>query len=265
MGSTAVDFRAACFDAVIQSPTIQSTSFADEADAHAFVNVSAATMKTIFFIKTSDDTGSNMKFYLDKAAFLGIDLSNAVMETTDTLYNSGTMDKTGLASSTNNGFAHDFLRYISDQIFGSIMGVGLFTNNTSVTDRILNDFVVEYTAVAAMLDLSTNTTRVATYGGVSVTVSNDSDGYYVDSSGGNQNSLNVGWTLFQRLVATQPDRASTFLNTNLLGTKTPFPFEAGDTMSVFVTVNANPEQRSITALDSSAIANRTYRIRIKVT
>lgn len=263
---TSVEFRAACFDAVIQSPTIQSTSFADEADANAFVNVSVATMKTIFSIKTSDNTGDYMKFYLDKAAFLGIDLSNAVMETIGS-YNSGTMDITGTSNSTTNGFAHDFIRYISDQIFGSIMGVGLFTNNTNVIESIRNGFVTEYTTVATLLDLSSNTTGVCTYGGVSVTVSHDSDGYYVDSSGGNQNSLNIGWTLFQRLVATQPDRATTFLNANTLGTETklPFPFEVGDTMSVFVTVNANPEQRSITALDSSAIANRTYRIRIKVT
>ena len=258
---TNVDFRCTALDSVVQSSIINSTSFTAGPDANSFVSVPVATMKSIFKIKTSDTTDGNMKFYVNKTNFLAVDISTASMETSDI----GTMDPS--LSGTDNHFAKDYLRYISKQIFGSIMGVGLFSNNTAVIDNITNDFVTQYTSVLSDLDSATprTGTHAFTYSGLTLELVSDSDGTYADSRLANQNSLNIGWTLFQRLVAAQPDRATAFLGdqTNA-GVFASFPFIVDDTMSIYVTVNANPEQKSITTLEDSSIADRTYRIRIKV-
>ena len=263
--SSAVEFRATAFDTVVQAPTIKSTSFTDAPDANAYIHVTLARMKEVFKMKSYDSTGEYVRYYIDKPKFLQyIDLSNAVMETdVESLYSAGTQDIS--LNSGSNQFAHDFLRYIAMKIFGSSNGVGLFTNNKEVIDDITNNFVLNYDTVLSAVDSSSaNSLGQKTNRGLTVTVGSDSDGFYVDSSGGNQNALNIGWTLFQNLVSSQLSRASDFLATSTPNVIREFPFVVGDTISVYVTIHANPQQKSVTTLANSAIDSRTYRVRIKV-
>jgi hypothetical protein len=214
-------------------------------------------------MKTYDSTGEYVRFFVDKTKFHQyIDLSNAVMET-DGVYASGTQDIS--LNSGSNQFAHDFLRYISFKVFGSTNGVGLFTNKSEVINDITDSFVFKYNTVLTALDSTTNTTGIKTNSGLTVEVKNDAvSGFYVDSSGGNQNSLNIGWTLFQNLMSSNFDRASAFLLASTPDILTDFPFEIGDTISIYVTVNSDPEQKSVSTLAHSSIDSRTYRIRIKI-
>ena len=258
-----VEFRATAFDTFIYAPTIQSSSFTSPPDAHASVSVTLANMKQVFKMKTYDTTGEYVRFFIDKPKFFQyIVLSDAVMETSG-IYASGTQDIS--LNSGSNQFAHDFLRYISFKVFGSTNGVGMFTNKSEVITAITDDFIANYEGVLTALDSSQNTVGVKANSGLTVEVKNDAvSGFYVDSSGGNQNSLNIGWTLFQNLVSSNWARASAFLAASTPDALTDFPFEIGDTISVFVTVNADPQQKSVSTLARSSIDSRTYRIRIKI-
>lgn len=258
-----VEFRATAFDTIVDAPTINSTSFASAPDANASISVTVANMKKVFKMKTFDTTGEYVRFFIDKPNFSQyIVLSDAVMET-EGVFASGTQDIS--LNGGSNQFAHDFLRYISFKIFGSTNGVGLFTNKSEVISDITDSFSSKYDIVLTALDSSQNTVGIKTNSGLTVEVKNDAVcGFYVDSSGGNQNSLNIGWTLFQNLIASDFTRAQAFLNASTPDVLTDFPFISGDSISVYVTVNANPQQKSVSTLAQSTIDSRTYRVRIKI-
>lgn len=258
----AIEFRATAFDTVITALTVESPSFTYRADAEAFVTISVANIKKIFKVQTFDSTGENVRFYVNKTEFnTYIDLSMAVMEPSS---NSPFVTQdTALNGAASNQFAHDFIRYISFKVFGNSNGVGLFTNNNTVISKITTDFTAHYYNILNALDMTENTTGSKTNGGLTVSVEKAGDYYYVDSSESNQNALNVGWSMFQYLLLTSPSRATDFLASST-EEKQDFPFIAGDTISVYVTITANPEQKSIATLVRSAIDDRTYRIKIKV-
>jgi hypothetical protein len=218
-------------------------------------------MQTIFFIETFDDTTKKTRFYVDKTKFYThIDLSNAVMEDI-----SGTAQDMIMTSGGNNQYPDDYLRFISYKVFGNSNGVGLFTNATEVIKSIKADFYSSYNSILSVLDSSANVSSVgsSTVRGQTITRELDaSNNLYVDASGNNQNDLNIGWTMFESLTTNSLSRATAFLAQT--PAKYPFPFIVGDAISVYVTINANPSQKSLTLLSSSAIENRTYRIRIKV-
>lgn len=263
-----VEFHPRALDANLDTLSLQSTFFTAAPDAHASISVAVGDMKKVFKMKVYDNTGENIRFYINKPLFNQyIVLSGAEMETSSDIYGNGTQDKDMGTGGGSNQFAHDFLRFISFKIFGSSNGVGLFTNKTEVIDDITNNFISKNNVVLSALDSSANTAGMKTQGGLTVEVKNDLDGisgFYVDCSGGNQNALNIGWSLFQNLVSSNWTRASAFLINSTPDTLTGFPFIVGDTISVYVTVNANPLQKSVSTMANSAIDSRTYRIRIKI-
>jgi hypothetical protein len=218
-------------------------------------------MQTIFFIEFFDDTTKKTRFYVDKTKFYAhIDLSNAVMDIS-------AQDPTMTSGGTNQ-YPDDYLRFISYKVFGNSNGVGLFTNATTVIQSIKSDFYTGYDSILAALDTNVGAGQAAGSSTVrNLTITRELDSgttlLYVDASGNNQNDLNIGWNMFESLVTNNLTRATNFLNQT--PAKYPFPFIAGDAISVYVTINANPSQKSLTLLSSSAIENRTYRIRIIVT
>lgn len=256
----AVEFRCTGLDTIINSPIINSPSFASSPDAHASVSVTLANMQTIFFIEFFDDTTKKTRFYVDKTKFYAhIDLSNAVMD-----ISSSTQDMSMNSGGTNQ-YPDDYLRFISYKVFGNSNGVGLFTNATTVIQSIKSDFYTSYNSILVALDSSSNISSAgsSTVRGLTITRELDaSNNLYVDASGNNQNDLNIGWNMFESLVTNNLTRATYFLEQT--PAKYPFPFVVGDAISVYVTINANPSQKSLTLLSSSAIENRTYRIRIRV-
>lgn len=263
MATTPCEFRCTGLDTIINSPIINSPSFASSPDAHASVSVTLANMQTIFKIEFFDDTTKKTRFYVDRTAFYAhIDLSNAVMDV------SASTQDIIMTSGGNNQYPDDYLRFISYKVFGNSNGVGLFTNATTVIQSIKSDFYSSYDSILAALDTNVGTGHAAgtsTVRGLTITRELDAGTtlLYVDASGNNQNDLNIGWNMFEGLIANNLTRATNFLNQT--PAKYPFPFIVGDAISAYVTINANPSQKSLTLLSSSAIENRTYRIRIIVT
>jgi len=247
-----VDFYATGLNTSLTSSAITSTAFTSA--AVATIDVTLNDIADIFSIKSADNTGSNLQFYVDKTKFnTNFILTNAVMITNDA-QDSPVTD--------NNYFAQDYLRFVAKQIFGDTNGTNLFTNRTTVISGINSAFSANFNELLGYLDMSNNSLSPHTFNGTTFTMSKDlSDNYYLDNT--ETGSHNIVYTLFKQLEQNDSSRATSFLGNYNNGIQT-FPFDVGDTITIYLTIKPNSLQY-VTSKGYSQIDNKTYAIQINVT
>lgn len=251
-----IDFRVPGMDTGVTPLLIKSDSFATEPSATAFINVSVTNIKSVFMLKSMDSTESSLQFYVDRANFnTYLDLSNAVMSefAQDAL------------PSDNNKFADDYLRYVAKKIFNSTNGTDLFSNKADVKSKIHTDFKSYYDGLLILIDRNSNNTQTKTFGvepsfTMSYDTTNGVNKYYLSNT--EVGSYNIVYALFKQLQQKQPARASEFLGVDDVGVRA-FPFIAGDSLTVYLTIKPN-EVQSITSNAFSRIENKTYAVKIIV-
>jgi hypothetical protein len=251
---TSIDFRVTGMDTGVTPLLISSDSFATEPSATASINISLANIQTIFTLKSTDNTEASLQFYADRANFnTYLDLSSAIM----------TAFAQDTATSDDNRFADDYLRYVAKKIFNSTNGTDLFSNKSAVKTQIHNDFKSYYDGLLVLIDRNSNNTNSKTFGvepSFNMSLDTAVSKYYLTNE--NTGSYNVVYTLFKQLQQKQPARASDFLGVSDVGIRA-FPFQEGDSLTIYLTIKPN-ELQSITSNAYSRIENKTYAIKINV-
>ena len=249
--SIPVNFYATGLNTSLTSSAITSSAFTSA--AVATIDVTLNDIADIFSMQSTDSTGSNLQFYVDKTKFnTNLILTNAVMTASDAQDSN---------FSDNNYFAEDYLRFVAKQIFGDTNGTNLFTNNSTVIAGINSGFSSNYNELLGFLDMSNNSLSPHTYNGTSFTMSRDlSDNYFLDNT--ETGSHNIVFTLFKQLEQSDSSRATSFLGNENNGIQT-FPFVVGDTITIYLTIKPNSLQY-ITSDGYSQIDNKTYGIKINV-
>jgi hypothetical protein len=249
-----VNFYATGLNKSLTSSAITSSAFTSA--AVATIDVTLNDIADIFSMQSTDSTGSKLQFYVDKTKFnTNLILTNAVMTASDA------QDS---IFSDNNYFAEDYLRFVAKQIFGDTNGTNLFTNNSTVISGINNAFSSNYNELLGFLDMNNinnNTTTTHIFNGTSFTMSMDLSGnYFLDNT--ETGSHNIVYTLFKQLEQSDSSRATSFLGNANQGKQT-FPFDGGDTITIFLTIKPNSLQY-ITSDGYSQIDNKTYAIQVNV-
>jgi hypothetical protein len=244
-----VDFYATGFNGNISATQLQSTAFTTAATAS--IDVTVSNIQNIFAIKSTESTGSNLQFYVNKTIF------NSFLTLTNATMISAAQD-----SSVNdtNTFAQDYLRYVASKIFGSTNGTNLFSNSDTVISSIYSDFSGNYNGLLLKIDMSANITTSQSFNGESFVMKVENNKYYLTSD--DQGSYNIVYTLFKQLQESSPSRANTFLG-NSNGSIQSFPFVAGDSITIFLTIKSNSIQ-NVTSNGYTKIDNKTYGIKINI-
>jgi hypothetical protein len=141
---------------------------------------------------------------------------------------------------------HDFMRYLSQQLFNTPQGLDLVSNETAVSQDIATNgselFVSDISAAlaAAGTEASPLTNSTTT-------------------------NANLVRELLRHVAATAPTRLSDILNADSADNnenRNAIPFVQNDTINFHVTVNAAANQNNLTGVN--AIAARTYRVMLLV-
>lgn len=171
---------------------------------------------------------------------------------------------TGTISAVNGAFvdadiiSKDFLRNVANGLFGTYLGVDLFTNETSIRQDM-------ETKTAALATTIKNTIGDVGIAGLdNDLLGPDADGHkYLDDTV--SGTKNVTLALLMQFLQHSPERFSgtNFTNLQFAG-KTGYykmPFQTGDSVSYAVTINPHENQNTNVNTGSNASARR-YRVKL---
>jgi len=255
-GSSAVpiDFIITKFDTSITSQLAASIPTYTEsfgyADAVAIYEVPTQTMRHVFKFRTdaSDvdaDTHplkNDVQYKINYLKFPNVNPSHASMHNmfmepltfsaaiNDNLGNGPIFDGDNLPS--RSLIKHDYLRYISQSIFRSVLGIKFLNNAQEVLDGIAIKGQQSYLQMLAELKKSDGMTNF------------------------NDGVTNMGKTLLEQIAAFNPERLQSISPT---ADFQAIPFQDGDTLQFNYTLLTSPEQSNIVNSESP-IPKRTYRI-----
>lgn len=234
-----------------------------DASATAVFYANVAALKEVFKFQTDSDFNidalpSDIRYQVNHASLPSLNPANAML---DDALSSGaiiTGDSKGTFNSNDMMVAHDFVRYLAEQLFNSAYGADLFDNQKELLNDIrkicgsAEEGQTWFDIVAKLKAVSADATGADANADLSV----DSDGnkYLTDSTTGEEN---VCRTLFQQLTGNAIDRFSSIQAGD--GYQS-LPLEADDSISFKLTVAPAPGQHNLTGVDE--IAPRSYEIKI---
>lgn len=217
--------------------------------------ISAAALRNVFYYQTDNDIATagtdDVKYYVDTSAFGGIDASlNASTNGTISLADGGFI--------AGESIAESFLRHTANGLFGTHLGVDLFTNETSVRAGI------EASTLALAQSIHTDLTAVG-ISGTDTDLSGSSGTFYFhdDISG----TKNVTRELINQLITdsvsvTRFEDISTNYSYSSKGAGFyHVPLVAGDTLSYAVTIFPDPSQNDLVATGGTA-TSRKFRVKL---
>ena len=214
----------------------------------------SVVQKTFYFRTDSliTEDQSNVHFYVDKSKWPLL-LSHV---------NPKNGKVTGNPHFYNDEISKDFLRELAFQLFGTSLGVDLFTNEDDVVLDINHKCDMVANEIAALIH---SIDKVS--GTVSTMINNtDSTEKYLDDS--DTSSHNISRELFNQLMTIAPNRFSD-ISTNLLYNSThdgyyKMPIIAGDTITYKLTVRPSEGQRDAVNTSDKELKSRTYTILLPV-
>ena len=268
--------------------TLPTSSPSIDVSTNIVVNMSAnaATLKNVFYFQTDAQIAStgldgdnveydDTKFYVDttKWATMATDINpSKAIDNVERGSGFGEAKDLGVFVSDED-IARNFLRSISTDMFGTHLGVDLFTNETSVRQNI------EDSLKAKGLEIVSVMADVGVSGEDSDLEGNAGSKYLPEGVTGTKN---VSRELFTQIMAAQPGRfsaanLSSYRHSTLnvpynadpaqpgyLGTGYySVPLVAGDSISYKVTINPAVDQDSNVDVGGTAKA-RSYRIRLVI-
>jgi hypothetical protein len=220
------------------------------ADAVAIYEVPTQTMRHVFKFRTdasdvdadTDPLKNDVEYKVNFLKFPNVNPAHASMHnmfmepltfsaaTNDNLGNGPIYDGDNLPS--RSLIKHDYLRYISQSIFRSVLGLKFLSNAQEVLDGIAIKGQQAYLQMLAELKKADGMTNF------------------------NDGVTNMGKILLEQIAAFNPERLQSISNT---ADFQAIPFQDGDTLQFNFTLLTAPEQSSI--VNSTApIPKRTYRI-----
>ena len=243
------------------------------------MNATVATLKNVFYFQTDAQIANNglldadgaqledTKFYVDtsKWATMATDI-NPSLAIDNVVRTSGYGKAKDLGVFvTDEDIARNFLRSISTDMFGTHLGVDLFTNETSVRKNIEDSLKAKGVEIVNVM------ADVGVLGDDDDLLGDAGSKYLTEDVTGTKN---VSRELFTQILAAQPtrfsaDNLSSYRHATLnsaggLGTGYySVPFVAGDTISYKVTIHPAVDQDTHVDVGGTAKA-RSYRIRLKI-
>jgi environmental stress-induced protein Ves len=239
------------------------------ADARAIFYITQAQAQAIFKYQTdsfdiSNNTTNDIKYSIDYSAFtaLGLNPANAMLDAPASTGAIATMDAYGVAFEQNKMLvAHDFIRHIADDLFGTHLGVDLFNNETELIQSA-RSVCSDAADGNVMYGINHLVSRVSTTSTEEVTGLEESNGikYMTNANETNENLCRV---LFNQMIGATPQRFANIENTQEFQS---LPFEVDDSINFKLTLSAAEGQHLLTRSEADpAVASRSYEIRLLVT
>jgi len=243
-----------------------------DVSAVAVMYMRTSAIKDVFKFQTdaTDLTNadeSDIKYYVDSTAWPQYNPANAMLHLPLSLNPIATADAQGTIPNNKMMVAHDFLRYLAQQLFNTHLGVDLFNNESQILQSIraaCDDSAVGHT----LYDLNEVLKKVDLTG----SSASPNAGLAIDASGfkymsnADATAENVCRVLFNQM--TDPSgvhRFSDILTGITSGTDglTPqsLPFIDGDSISYKLIINPAVDQHVLVGLPD-AIGSRSFEIKI---
>jgi hypothetical protein len=255
----AINFVLENFETVINldvSGTMLGEIFtAIDASACAEIQIDLAMAKEAFqFQSDSSDvlnaSSSDVKFYLNEDNFWNCGLKYNVAD--GNLVAGGATGPIASGFATNkNMVCHDFVRYLSEQLFNTHRAVDLFDNEL----ELLNDIRDNARAVWDTMEVHVNRYKEdggTGHGGISL--ENDSASLLYST---NDHTESITRRLYEQMIYTASGR-DRFKNI-ITGAKQGLPFAVNDTIEIKLTINPQADQHTLVT-GVSALGARTYKI-----
>lgn len=241
-----------------------------DVSAVAVIEVSTEMMRSVFQFQTdatdlNNLSDSDIKYYVDTAAWDGIELvnpANAMLNHTESLGTITAQDPTGAPLPTNKQFvAHDFVRYLSLRLFNTPYGVDLFQNEEDLMADIRAKCSADDTLGSVWKNIKAKLELV-----------NKENAEFDSASGkcmtnGNTTADNICRVLMLQMLSTQIQRFQDITLANAahsgeVGICQGLPFMDGDSISFKLSINPAEGQEETTGVE--AFSGRSYEIRLAI-
>ena len=274
--SSSVHFIIDNFDTAIQLDVCGNLFTSDvtmdvSAVCDLFVDASLVRLAFQFQTDASDvmtSSEEDIKYFIDRNTFwshdpehsFSINPADAQINTSDTLVQ--IMDSS--SEPEKNMVCHDFVRFLSKQLFNTPYGVDLFENESELLDSIRDKSQKVWANIDKVLCKYDVNNRPAhdihfAIDGTHYDVQENSSGVYGPNNWkyySNANTENVSKKLLDQIAHQKPSRLTTIRDTTNIQ---PIPFLEGDTISLKLTISPADDQHLLTGVDP--IGARTFRIR----
>ena len=234
------------------------------ADADAVFYVKLSDMLSVFKFRTPRETdgslniaifdaSSDIQYYVFRKCWptsLKINPSHAMLNKNES---SGMLTGVGSSFAANKSLVkHDFIRYISHQLFNTINGVDFLSNESELLENIV--YYGDVARVGIMSVLDTVGTQSA-----DITMAADASGnrYLTNTQTSN---TNISRELLRQIYLNVPERLAELQDASG-GAMLSVPLVENDTLNIKVVVESSPGQHTLTNRES-AIPPRSYNIKL---
>ena len=233
------------------------------ADAKATLYIPLATIKNVFKFQTDSNdvinaAESDIKYYTDDEAWPVLNPANARMDTVTAI---ATSNEAGAFPEKKFMVAHDFIRHLADDLFGTHLGVDLFNNETELLDNIrtiCGDAAAGnawHDITESILKVSLNSTEAGLTG-----LAGAAGAKYMTNE--NTTAENLGRVLMTQMIGAAPTR---FASVEASEAPQSMPFAVEDIISFKLTIEPAENQKLLTKAEEDAdVPPRSYEIRLEI-
>ncbi len=222
-----------------------------DADAEAVLHVDLDHMKSVFKYQTDsadvlDVDASDLKYYVNTTSWpTTLNPANAKMDVG--AFGSGFAD--------NKKFvAHDFTRYLADELFGTHQGVDLFNNEVALLQN-LRLICGSGAAGRTWYDIVATLNAVSTTAVALANADESGDKYTTNADDSIENICRV---LHRQIASVAPERFTPITDS---ASPQSLPFAVDDIISFKLIINPAANQHLLTGL-AAPIAARSYKIKL---
>lgn len=240
---------------------------ADTADADAVFYVKLSDMLSVFKFRTPRETdgslnlaifdaSSDIQYYVFRKCWptsLKINPSHAMLDQSESygMLTGGVGGGSASFAANKSLVKHDFIRYISLQLFNTINGVDFLSNESDLLENLA--YYGEVARVGIMAVLDTISTQSA-----DITMAADASGNRYLTNAQTTNT-NISRELLRQIYLNVPQRLSALQNSS--GVLLSVPLVENDTLNIKVIVQPSAGQHTLTNRES-AIPARSYNIKL---
>jgi len=236
-------------------------------DAREVLYVKQSDAKSIFKYQTDsfdtiNEPDSDIKYFLhyDKFTDLAINPANAMVNAAESANAIALTDKDGVALPANKTLlAHDFLRHIAKDLFGTHLGVDIFNNEKELMQNI-RSVCSDAAEGNVMFEINESVKKVSTESTDTeiVGLKGDAGSKYMTNE--NETNENLCRVLFGQMMENASSRFAAIEQTQ---DEQPLPFEIDDSINFKLTVSPAADQHLLTR-SSTNVASRSYEIRLVI-
>jgi len=223
-------------------------------DATAVFYVKVSDMTELFKFQTdsqssNNDAASDIKYFVFNRkwpAALKINPTHGMMNKTES---SGMLGSAGMFTENKMLAKHDFIRYLSQQLFNTIHGVDLFSNESDLLEN------ATYWGENVRVNINNILTGISTTSSdVSMNYDVSGNKYLTDTVTAN---TNICRELMRQMIAGAASRFSSITNGT---TPQSLPFVENDSINFKVTFQSTATQNMLTGVES--IPTRSYMVKL---